>query len=384
MTEPNVNLPLRIGLLSPPSRLHPLLGRNLADGLRLGLRHANATGVTIVEADAGSSVHSAVDAIRTLLADGQADLLVGAVLPSVGAEIGPLLERSGALFIGTDGGANLVRPEEQTARAFYNSLGYWQANWAMGAWAARHMGRTAFVAASLYESGYDAISAFRLGFEAAGGRVVETAVTHRPPEPTDWPAFAAAVRQARPDFVYGLYSGAEAISFVRAYDRLGLARQFPLAAAPFTVDETLLPELGQAAVGIRSCHIWSAALQTPENQAFKAAFAAAAGRSPDSFALVGYDTAFLIAGALRSAGSLSGLPDALASSQWSSPRGRLKMTPSTHSSAAPLYVREVTRVGGQVENTVIATVTGPAESDASLASLRTGLRTGWVHAYLGV
>jgi branched-chain amino acid transport system substrate-binding protein len=384
MALPPANPAARVGLLLPQSSLYPHLGESFLDGMRTGLWQAGATRVLLVAAEVGIGVSAAVARCQQLIADEGVDLVVSAANANVAAAVGPMLDRSGRLFIGADGGANLARPDEQGSRVFWNSLGYWRANWAMGAWAARQMGRKAFVAASFYESGYDSINAFRLGFESAGGQVVQTSITHVPPEATDWQALSTAIRQAKPDFVYGLYAGQPAVDFVQAYAAAGLAGRIPLAAAPFTVDETLLPELGDAALGIRSCLPWSAALDTAENQAFAAALQAETGRAPNAFALLGYDTALMVAGALRAAGSAGDLRLALERVSWASPRGRLKMNAATHSTVSPLYVREVKRSADRLQNVVIATLPEIGEQDERLEPLRTGVKTGWLNTYLGV
>src|SRR2546426_10380737 len=69
-----------------------------------------------------------------------------------------------------DAGANIVRETEQSPYVFHNTLGYWQSSLALGEWAVRNIGKKVFVASSFYESGYDALYAFRLGAEIAGRR----------------------------------------------------------------------------------------------------------------------------------------------------------------------------------------------------------------------
>src|SRR5262249_55244148 len=151
------------------------------------------------------------------------------------------------LLLVSDAGADAVEPVRGGGSVFFDSLGYWQASWAMGDWAARNLGRRAVVAASLYESGYDSLYAFQPGLEEAGGEGVETCVTHVPPATHDTGRAIAAIRRAVPDFVFAAYSGQPAVDFVRAYADSGLARRVPLAGSSFLVDETLLPAMGAAA-----------------------------------------------------------------------------------------------------------------------------------------
>jgi branched-chain amino acid transport system substrate-binding protein len=374
--------PFRLGLLLPQSHLHPQLSSSLAAGLTLGLAQAGAPAhLTVLEVPPVPSAGE--EQVRQLAESGSVDLIAGVLGAGSVAALQPVLDSGSIPLIAIEGGANLIGPSEQHDSVFYQSLGYWQANWAMGQWAARQLGRKAFVASSLYESGYDSLQAFQLGFEAAGGTVARTYVSHV--GAFDPQALTAAIAETAPDFVYALYSGPQAADFLGAYAAAGLTGRIPLAGSPFLVDEARLPELGDAALGVFSCLSWAPTLATPENQAFTAAFRAAEGRTPDAFAAVGYETAQLIAGALQTAGGdmrdRAAFRKALAGARLASPRGRLEM--KANSLSFPLYVREVRRTA-VLENQVIAALAPVGPADARLASLRTDLRTGFLNTYLSV
>jgi branched-chain amino acid transport system substrate-binding protein len=318
----------------------------------------------------------------------QADLLVGIAGANAATYLGPLLENRRALFIASDGGANALRSSERNPFIFHNTLGYWQANAAMGQWAAQHLGRKAFVASSFYESGYDTLYTFCRGLETAGGQVLQTYVAHVPPDENDLPELIAAIQRARPDFVYALFSGSRAVDFVRAYADSGLASHIPLAGSAFIVDETLLPQLGNAALGIRSGLSWAPTLPTAENRAFIAAFQATNGRAPDAFAVLGYDTARWIAQALETVvGDLAQtdrLREAFLAASFAGPRGLFRMDPDTQTAVTPLYLREVQPCHGTLVNQVVGELEPVSENADWLAALPTEMRTGWIHAYLGV
>lgn len=376
----------RIGLLLPDSTLHPALGQNLAHGLRLGFARAAAeaggAAPILIPARIGTGVASAVGAAERLVREERVDLLIGPVSSPLTSRLSPLLQASGALLVVTDAGTSVPRDGELDPNIFHSSLDYWRASWAMGEWAARHLGRRALIASSFYESGYDSLYAFQLGFESAGGSVAETFVSHVPPDGAGWDELIAAIRRARPDLVYALYSGPLATDFVQAYAAAGLAGQIPLAASPFTVDEAFLPDHGPAALGIRSVLPWAGGLATVENAAFVAAYREQTGRTPDAFALLGYDTARLVAAGLQAAGRAGGLRQALAGLRLSSPRGSLRMDAASQQTRSPLYLREVRQGASGLENAVVGVLDAVADTDPRLQSLRSSPRTGWLHPYL--
>jgi branched-chain amino acid transport system substrate-binding protein len=65
------------------------------------------------------------------------------------------------------------------------------------------------------------------------------------------------------------------------------------------VDGTTMPALNEAAVGTISGAMWDAALDTPENKKFVAAFQAKYKRVPSEYAATGYDAAQVLNVAIR-------------------------------------------------------------------------------------
>lgn len=374
---PRIPRPLTLGTLFPRSTIYPALSKNWSAGMELYFRQAGG---------AKTALHALSSANRRD-AKVQADLCVGIAGANAATYLSPWLDNSRALFIANDGGANALRSSERNPFMFHNTLGYWQANAAMGQWAAQHLGRKAFVASSFYESGYDALYAFCLGLASAGGQVVQTFVAHVPPDENDLPELIAAIQRARPDFVFALFSGGRAVDFVRAYAESGLTNHIPLAGSAFMVDETLLPQLGDAALGIRTGLSWAPTLPTAENCAFSDAFQATNGRAPDAFAALGYDTARWIAQALETVDSdmqSDRLREAFLGVSFDGPRGRFLVDPDTQTAITPLYLREVQARNGTLVNQVIGRLEPVSEHDVQLAALRSALRTGWTHAYLGI
>lgn len=381
-------IPAKIGLLLPVSTRYPQLGANLTTGLRLGLAHATGGvdngSIPLFVEEVGTTHRGLAATTNRLVAERGVDLIIGVATPSLAATLRPVLTASRTPFIALDAGANLPRASEQFPYMVYNTLGYWQANWAMGQWAASNLGLQAFIASSFYDSGYDALYAFRAGFEAAGGRINGTSITHVPSSSVDLPGLAAAIRQSQPDFVFGLYNGQISVDFLRAYTDTGLAAEIPLVGSAFLVDETTLPDTGATARGVRSTFSWAADLASPAHQTFTAAYHAATGKAPDAFALLGYDTAQLVVAALRAsgeAGNGSRLAQALQSARWSSPRGLLQMDKTTQSCIPPLYLREARLSSSGWQNQLLNQLQAVRADAIGLSALRDQPRTGWVHAY---
>jgi branched-chain amino acid transport system substrate-binding protein len=384
--------PLKIGMLLPESELYPAMGDNLKAGIKLffdqGQAQAADGHTELVTETIGLGFGQAVPKARKLITEDRVDLVVGILNSSVAARLRKVFEGSRTFLIVSNVGANTVRADEQSPFVFYNSLSFWQASRAMGSWAARNLGRKAFVASSFYESGYDVLYAFAQGFEGAGGKILQTFVSHIPADTRGFGSVLAEIESAKPDFVSAFYSGQQAIDFVKAYADSGLASRIPLVGSAFLADEAVLAAQGRTALGIKSCLSWAASMNTPENQAFITAYRARTGHLPDAFSVLGYDTAQLMHHAVQAvAGDLSRHNDlriALSTAKFTSPRGLVQMDPHTQSAISPLYLREVRHLGPTLSNVVLGELDSDARMYDRALTTQPGLKTGWLNAYLSV
>lgn len=352
----------RVGLLLPDPKVHSQAGASFTHGFQLGMGAAQSQ-PELVSLPTGDTPRSVLVAAQEMLARAEVDVAVTLTSPSAVRRLRPLFEEQGKRLVAADVGANLVSPADQSANASYATLGYWQANWSLGQWLARQGARRAFVAASLYESGYDSFAAFRLGFESGGGEVVSAKVTHVPGEEAELDGLISAIREAAPDCVCALYSGQQAREFLQAWASSGLAGRITLAGSPFLVDESLLAEGGDGALGVISCLSWAPDLPGDVNRAFVQAFRERTGRAPDTHAVLGFDTAR----------ALLGIPGL---------RGRAEILSETGNMEPPVYVREVRSGICGLYNHVIGAQQPIDTADPRLAALRSGVKTGWLNTYL--
>ncbi len=214
------------------------------------VRTALAGEFRVVSRTVGTAPNAVLAEARRMLATEPVDALVAALNARAAPRLASLLAERSIPFVALEAGANAPTAAERLPGLMYRTAGYWQACYAAGAWAARQVGRRAHVLASLFESGYDALPAFALGFEEHGGTVVATTVTRLPAE---IPAAVAAVARTAPDLVYAMYGGAEAVTVLREYATAGLRSRVPLVASPFMADAV---RAEPAAVGLRSVATW--------------------------------------------------------------------------------------------------------------------------------
>lgn len=366
--------PIKIGVLLPESSLYLRMRSSLLAGLRLAVaqhnNHVASRQIELVPRVFGTLPSQSVPHARTLIDEEQVDLLIGAIGSSLPARLDDLIRRARVPLIVSHVGANIPRHTTADPLIARVSLQQWQAHWALGAWAARQVGRRALIAASFYESGYDTIYAFHHGFESAGGTIDRTIVTHQPSQPHDFATISRAVENAAPDVMFAAYSGSEATDFLQAYADRGFAGVVPLATSSFMLND-------QPAAQQWSAASWGPQVGTDQNRSFMAAYQSQTGRVPDAFAALGYDTARLIVGAIDAVGgdvrARDSFMQALDRIAVDGPRGRVAMQPATRSASSPIYLH--THGAASVE-------LAPPAIDAVRASLGDGPRTGWLTPYL--
>jgi branched-chain amino acid transport system substrate-binding protein len=353
--------PVKIGLLLPYSAVYAELGVSIENGLRMYLEEAGNTAggreITIITEDEGATPDEATPRLQKLVEQDEVDIVAGIVSSGVLAATRDYLIANEKLLICANAGANQLSRGAKTPYVWRTSFTNWMPNWPVGPWVVENVGTRAFISVPDYGAGADTIASFSNSFEAAGGTVVTVQKTPFP-NIGDPAPFIAEVANADVDFLYCFYSGGQAVTYLKAYGDFGLAGQLPLLCSGFMVEEDVLPAHGDYALGVRSGLHWALYLDNPENQAFTSAYRAKYNnRTPDVFAVQGYDTGRVIVEMLNSTqGDTASqkMIDALGGISFASPRGAFALDTATQAPRHHIYLREVQTRDGGPHNIVLA------------------------------
>ncbi|EJE54067.1 hypothetical protein PMI14_01029 [Acidovorax sp. CF316] len=319
---------LRVGMLLPEGRAYPQLGAQLLAGARAYAEQSGGGRLHITPVFYGGHTRQAERAARKLLAMEPIDVLTGFVDPSAAAGWAPMLaERQVPLLVG-DTGANALDPKARSSWIVHNNLGYWQAAWAAGRWAAKALGPRAIVAVGPADSGFDHLHAFERGFASAGGRVQATVFTRAADGTSQLDALARLVRQTRPDLVFALDSGPRSAEFPQFWARSGVANHVQLVVGGMLAET--MAATSQPADGSR---IWTVRT-LPATQD---------DRHPSQFHVLGQELAQRLQAAAVLSASIGshGLPlaQALSTAVLTTPRGEVGLDPYSGETVAPLYLQ---------------------------------------------
>jgi branched-chain amino acid transport system substrate-binding protein len=135
----------------------------------------------------------------------------------------------------------------------------------------------------------------------------------------------------------------------RGLDKAGIR----LICTGDVVDDDILNDMGDVAVGVVSSHHYSAAHPSPANKRFVDAFQKANnGMRPNFMAVGGYDGMRVIHEAAKSSKGAGGeaLLAAMKGQVFESPRGQVLIDAQTRDIVQDVYIRRVERVDGKLWN----------------------------------
>ncbi|MFW7349573.1 MAG: ABC transporter substrate-binding protein [Pigmentiphaga sp.] len=351
--------PLRVGLLTVKTGPLAGPGKQMEDGLRFFLKERGnqlaGRPVELIVADTAGQPATARTKAQELVERSKVALLVGPLATTELLAIDDYVRDAKVPTIVSSALAEDITQRTPNAWMVRASATTGQIMHPLGAYAAGTLGykRVATVATD-FSFGHEAVGSFQRTFEDGGGKVVQKIWV--PPTATD---FAAYVAQIKPnvDAVFASFSGSSATGFVRQYADYGLKAKIPLIASHSTVEESLLKAEGENAVGIISAGIYSAAIDTPENNAFDRAFRTATGTDPGFYSVGTYMAGLFLEAALKATAGHTDDPAALMRALRSlklahSPRGPISID-EYGNPVGSTYIRRTERKNGRLQNTVI-------------------------------
>jgi branched-chain amino acid transport system substrate-binding protein len=353
--------PIRIGLLAPLSGAFSATGKDMLVGAELYLdeigRQVAGRKIELIVEDTEGTPASALTKARKLVEQDRVHVLTGGLLASTGYALQPFVDgqRVPTTF-------PVIAADDLTQRksARWIVRTGWTTSQPMhpfGDWVARNLKYRKVVTIGMdYAFGWETMGGFQHSFEEAGGQIVQKIWT--PLNTNDFAPFLAQIKRDA-DAVLALFVGRLALQFMKQYEAAGLKGKIPLLGGGTTTDESVLPQMGDEALGAITALHYSAALNTPQNQKFARAFEARAGKSASYYSEATYTgTRWIVEGIQALGGKVEDRDQLLAAlrkvDMKDAPRGPMSVD-QWGNPVQTIYVRKVERVDGKLQNTVIAT-----------------------------
>jgi len=369
---------VKVGVVLPFSGVNADIGNQINDGLKLYLKlhekDLGAATIELIDRDSGDPTGAAAKtAVTELITRDHVQLLTGFAFSPDAIAAAPVANQAKVPMIVANAATSWIT--NLSPFITRTSFSMWHAAYPMGTYAAKDLGcREAAVGYTDYPPGKDSLEAFKTGFEAAGGKIVDEIPMGNPVQVPDFTPFLQRVKDEKPQCFYVFVpSGNHAAALMKTAGDVGLAQAGIKVIGPQDlIPDDHLQEMGDAAIGIIIMGNYAYDYENPANEAFKQAWHAAyVGKSrPNGFAVGGWDAMAAIVSAIR---SLGGNVDdgekvmaALKGWTFDSPRGRIMLDPVTRDIIQDEHVEQVYKksdgsLGVKVVSTIAAVKDGCKE-----------------------
>jgi branched-chain amino acid transport system substrate-binding protein len=358
---------VKIGVVLPYTGVGAEFGQQVDRGIQTFMKlNPGAFGsykIELVKRDSKNpSGAEAKTAVQELITQDKVDILAGFIYsPDAIASAALATQAKKPMVIMNAGTAWITNLSPMISRV---SFSMWHSGYAMGGAAAKTLkAKTAVVGYSDFPPGKDSLDAFKRGFEAAGGKVIDEIPMGGPAQVPDFTPFFQRAKDKKPDVFYVFVpSGDHAVAAAKTYSALGMKQAGIKLIGPgdLTPDHKL-QTMGDDAVGLITIHHYNADLDTPANKRFVAAWKKefGANSTPDFMGVQGYDGMAAIAHivtALKGKIDPDKALEALKGWKFDSPRGPIMIDPQTRDIVMNEYLSELVKSGGHLVQKNLSTV----------------------------
>lgn len=209
--------------------------------------------------------------------------------------------------------------------------------------------------------GHEMVAGFQRVFEENGGKIVQKLFP-----PLTVPDYGSFLAQLNPkvDAIYLGFAGSNGFRFIRQFNEYGLRGKMAIIGGMTALDEAVLRNMGDEAVGIETACWYSAELNNPINNKFAPAFRAANKYDPGFYAAATYVEAAVLDAALTAIKGKGEDKNALiaALKKINVPTARGPVSFDSYGNVVgDVYIRKVERKDGRLVNAVTKTYTNVSQ-----------------------
>jgi branched-chain amino acid transport system substrate-binding protein len=348
---------LKIGFITTMSGPQGIIGKHMKDSVELALEHlghkVGGLPTEVVYGDDQTKPDVGVQIANEMLKKDQVDIVSGVIWSNVMLAVEPVVTGAGKIMVGANAGASPLAGAQCNKLYFTTSWNNDQSPEAMGKYLQDSGVQDLYVMAPNYQAGKDMVTGLKRYYK---NRIVDEIYTKLGQQ--DYQAEITQLRAKNPKAVFVFYPGGMGIQFIRQYVQAGLRDQIPLYSV-FTVDETTLPALKEAAVGQYEARFWSPDMKVPASEKYVADFRKKFGYTPSFYGAQSYDAIMLIDSAVRAVkGNLknvNGMVAAMEKANYQSIRGPFKYNVN-HNPIQDFYLLQARKDGNDVQMHIVKKV----------------------------
>ncbi len=286
---------LRIGFLAPMTGPFAQVGEDMANGFKMYLEEVKSSfagaPVKFILEDEQAKPDVGVTKAKKVILQDKVQMFIGGVLASTGYALAPVSTAEKTVYIAPISAADDLTQRQLDKFPYFLRTGWTssQPSHPFGQWACEQGYKRIAIVAADYAFGYEAAGGFHKAFEDCGGKIVQQIW---PPLGTkDFGPYIPTLKKDI-DAIFTVMVGPMSLQFPKQLAQAG--NKLPVLGAGTSYDEFSLPFMGDEVIGHLSALQYSAALETPKNEAFVKAYRAKYGKVPSYFSESCYTTARLI------------------------------------------------------------------------------------------
>jgi branched-chain amino acid transport system substrate-binding protein len=348
---------VKIGLIVPLTGGQASTGKQIDNAIKLYMQQNGDTvagkKIEVIVKDDGAVPDNSKRLAQELIVNDKVSFLAGFGVTPAALAVAPLATQGKVPQVIMAAGTSIIT--ERSPYIVRTSFTLAQSSEIIADWAAKNGIKKVAALVSDYAPGADALNFFKPKFTAGGGEVIEEVKV--PLANPDFAPFLQRMKDAKPDAIYVFVPAGQGGTFMKQYTERGLGG-IKVIGPGDVMDDDLLNNMGDAALGAVTAHLYSAAHPSQKNKDFVAAYKKAFNQRPGFMAVGGYDGIHLIYEALKKTGGKTdgdALIAAMKGLAWESPRGPISIDPETRDIVQNIYIREVKKVDGELYNVEFAT-----------------------------
>jgi len=302
-SEPAGAEELRIGFLAPMTGIFAQVGKDMSNGFQMYLDEVNndfaGAKVTFILEDGQGKPPVNVRRAEKLIRQDKVHIFVGGLLASTGYALAPVSTKLKTVYLSSIAAADDLT-QRQAAKYPYLVRTGWtssQPSHPFGEWACQQGYKKIVAIGADYAFGYEVIGGFQRAFESCGGKVIQK--TWPPLGTKDFGPFIPTIKDDA-DAIFTLMVGPMSLQFPKQLAAAGIKK--PVLGGGTSYDEFVLPSMGDESLGAYSALQYSAALETPKNEAFVKKYRAKYGKVPSYYSESNYSTAQMIHEVMKQTG----------------------------------------------------------------------------------
>jgi branched-chain amino acid transport system substrate-binding protein len=297
--------PIRIGLLAPLTGVVAAGGKDMVDGWNLywqqhGTKIAGRDVEVIVEDDA-SSPDTALTKARRLVQQRGVNMLVGNLLANTGLAVAEYVKGTGTPYF-----IPIVAADDLTQRARIPNVirvaGFTasQLTRPLADWALKQGWKNVVTISQDYTFGHEQVGGFVQVFSHGGGKVVQQ-IWH-PLNTADYSPYLAQIQSLKPDVVFAMENGADAVRLLDQWSSFDLKGRIPLITTQNSTDQSVIRGMSTQALDLVSAGHFAEGNPAPATKEFVAAYEKAYGKLPAMFSAAMYSGALWLAQSMEAVG----------------------------------------------------------------------------------